>query len=365
MKSTTLLFLITLCLTFALSCKDDKKTSDTQDINATSSENGGFKTKQDMLAHLFTSKGEIVLGLEYQKAPMTVANFVGLAEGSINNSHKSNGVPFYDGLKFHRVIKDFMIQTGDPTGTGAGSAGYSFADEILPDLNHDGAGVLSMANSGPGTNSSQFFITHKSTPWLDGKHTVFGKVIKGMNVVNSIEQGDVMDSIRIERNSSEATHFDAPKVFESQKAISAEKQRQAIISKYKSIQSTALYRAFEEYVNDKFPTARKTASGLYIIADELDGPKPKNGSQVKVHYKGTLTNNVVFDESFSKGKPLDFVLGAQQVIPGWDLGIAMLSKGQKGKLIIPPYLAYGESGIGGVIGPNETLIFEVQLLDFK
>ena len=151
-----------------------------------------------LYAEMRTSKGPILLRLYPDKAPLTVANFVGLAEET-KSSNKKEGVPFYDGILFHRVIKDFMIQGGDPDGTGRGGPGYKFPDEFDPDLRHDGPGVLSMANSGPGTNGSQFFITHKATPWLDGKHTVFGKVLKSQEVVNAVAQGDSIEKLIIHR----------------------------------------------------------------------------------------------------------------------------------------------------------------------
>ncbi|MBL7940604.1 MAG: peptidylprolyl isomerase [Flavobacteriales bacterium] len=168
-------------------------------------------------AKIKTNKGMITLKLEYEKAPMTVANFVGLAEGKVKNTAKAEGVPYYDGISFHRVIPDFMIQGGDPTGTGSGGPGYAFADEIHPDLKHNRAGTLSMANAGPATNGSQFFITHKETAWLDGKHAVFGYVTEGQDVVNAIAGGDKMESVKIERIGKAAQAWDAMKVLADNK----------------------------------------------------------------------------------------------------------------------------------------------------
>lgn len=170
-----------------------------------------------LFAEMQTSKGTILLYLEMDKTPLTVANFVGLAEGKIKNKAREEGTPYYDGLSFHRVIPDFMIQGGDPDGNGSGGPGYSFKDEIDRSLHHSAPGILSMANAGPGTNGSQFFITHKETPWLDGKHTIFGHVVEGQDVVNAIRQGDVIQQVKIIRKGKQAKKFDAVAIFEQLK----------------------------------------------------------------------------------------------------------------------------------------------------
>lgn len=369
LNSTKPLFLGLIILLSFHSCKNKDVSPDTQVIGENIPK---FTPNKDMIAMIYTSKGIIKVGLEFVRAPLTVANFVSLAEGQMPNVHKSIGKPFYDGMLFHRVMPQFMIQGGDPSSNGTGNAGYQFDDEFHPELRHDDAGVLSMANSGPGTNSCQFFITHNSTPWLDNVHTVFGKVIEGQEIVNKIVKGDRIDSIRIVRNTAEAKNFDAQLVFQSQKEIIKEKIRQEQTSQYSQYQNTPIYKAFEEYVKKAYPQASKTPSGLYYIkhntTEELQAVA---GNVVKVHYRGMLTSKKIFDESYSRGKPLEFQLGKQMVIPGWDEGIALLRKGEKATLIIPSYLAYGEAGIqdpnGGPspIGPNETLIFDLELVSIK
>jgi len=176
------------------------------------------KLEKGMYAEMQTTKGTILLQLEFEKTPLTVANFVGLAEGKIKNSAKAAGVPYYDGLSFHRVIADFMIQGGDPQGNGSGGPGYAFKDECLPEFTFNGSGILAMANAGPTTNGSQFFITHKETPWLNGRHTIFGHVITGQDIVNEIQQGDKIDKVKIIRKGKPAKKFKAENIFEELKS---------------------------------------------------------------------------------------------------------------------------------------------------
>jgi peptidylprolyl isomerase len=300
-----------------------------------------------------TNKGEIVARLEHDKTPLTVANFVGLAEGNLKNDAKAEGEPFYDGLSFHRVIANFMVQGGDPKGNGTGGPGYKFADEFHPELNHDGPGVLSMANAGPNSNGSQFFITHVETPWLDNKHTVFGKVTDGMEVVNAIEQGDTLQKLEIVRVGDEAQAWDARMVFEEFAATEREKAaQQAKLEEQKLAELTV---GFE-----------KTDSGLhYKITKEAGGKKPQPGDFVAVHYRGSLLDGTVFDESYSRNSPIEFPLGQGRVIAGWDQGIALLGEGDEAELLIPPALGYGAQGAGGVIPPNAWLKFQVTLVKVK
>ncbi|MEP5253942.1 MAG: peptidylprolyl isomerase [Winogradskyella arenosi] len=306
-----------------------------------------------LYAKFNTSKGEILVNLEFEKAPGTVGNFVALAEGNLENAVKPQGTPYYDGLKFHRVIPDFMIQGGCPQGTGTGNPGYKFDDEFHPDLRHSGPGVLAMANSGPATNGSQFYITHVATDWLDNKHTVFGNVVEGQDVVDAIAQGDQIESLEIVRQGDAAENFNAVEAFRTfegsrEKRIAAEREAaRAELDK--------LAAGFEE-----------TASGLrYKIIQKGEGKKAEKGNMVSVHYKGQLADGTVFDSSYKRNSPLDFQVGVGQVIPGWDEGICLLSVGDKARFVIPSDLAYGAAGAGGVIPPNATLVFDVELMGTK
>ncbi len=315
-------------------------------------------TLDDGLYAVFnTSKGEIIIELFHKKAPLTVSNFVGLAEGT-KDSNKPKGTCFYDGLKFHRVIKEFMVQGGDPEGTGRGGPGYSFSDEFDPDLKHDGPGILSMANSGPNSNGSQFFITHKATPWLDNKHTVFGKVVVGKDVVDKIQKGDVMKTVRILRVGEGVEKFKGDqKAFE--KLDSAIKER--VVKKQKKANDNQA-----SLIKEKWPNAKKTPSGLmYVVTKEGEGSKPEIGQTVTAHYIGTLLNGSKFDSSRDRGKPFEFPVGKRRVIRGWDEGFLDMKKGEKRILIIPYSLAYGERGRPPVIPPKATLVFDVELIDIK
>ena len=306
--------------------------------------------KEGLFAQIKTSKGVIEIQLEFEKTPGTVGNFVGLSIGKIKNSNKELGKPYYDGLKFHRVINDFMIQGGCPIGTGTGDPGYKFDDEFNADLKHDKPGILSMANSGPATNGSQFFITHIETPWLDNKHTVFGHVIDGIDVVNSIVQDDEIINIKINAVGEKAQSFDPVKAFEN-------------FNKLKEERINEQKKRTEKLLNDLSDGYSKTDSGLmYKFLDNKNSNKPSKGEKVKVHYKGMLLDGTVFDSSFKRNQPIEFTLGIGQVIKGWDEGISLLGVGDKASFIIPSDLAYGESGAGGVIPPNAPLLFEVELI---
>lgn len=354
---------------------------------------------EGIFATIVTNKGTIVLELEYKKTPVTVANFIALAEGknTFVTDEKLKGKPFYDGLKFHRVIKDFMIQGGDPSGNGSGGPGYAFKDEIT-DLKHTKGGILSMANSGPATNGSQFFITHKDTPWLDGKHTVFGHVTQGMDVVNQIAQNDVMLKVTITRKGTAAKAFDAPKVFadyynnkaedaKKQAAIDAENQKkqaeiQAETKRVYEEKYSSVIKAKAAYFATEKATATTTPSGLvYKITQKGTGIKPADGTTFYFNYAGYFEDGNLFDSSYAdvcktygkydanrdaqKGyQAFPFEAGKKDgMIPGFIEGLSLISFGEKAIIYIPSNLAYGEKGAGGVIPPNATLIFEIEMIE--
>lgn len=326
--------------------------------------------KEDGLYAKFTvSKGTILIQLFPDKAPLTVCNFVGLAEGKINNTAKAPGVPYYDGLKFHRVIskangdgQDFMVQGGDPKGNGTGGPGYSFADEFHPTLKHDAPGYLSMANSGVNTNGSQFFITIVPTPWLDNKHSIFGKVIEGQEVVNTSKTNDDLIKVEIIRKGAEAQKYVADQAtFDKLKADIVNKAAEKLLQAKANAE-----KEFQELIAAKYPTAKKTASGLYYIVEkEGTGAQAQAGNQVKVHYVGKFTDGSEFDNSYTRNEPIAFQLGKGQVIAGWDEGVALMKVGAKFKLIIPYYLGYGEKGYPGAIPAYSTLIFDTELVEVK
>ena len=300
-----------------------------------------------------TTKGLIVVKLTEDLTPGTVGNFVALAEGQLENKARPMGKPYYDGLKFHRVIPDFMIQGGCPLGNGTGDGGYKFDDEFHPSLKHDRPGVLAMANSGPGTNGSQFYITHVPTPWLDGKHTVFGHVVDGQDIVDAVAQGDVLESVEIVRFGEDAEKWNAIEAFRNFEGSRAKRINNAKMEA--ELKMEKLAAGFE-----------KTESGLrYKMIQKGNGKKAENGKTVSVHYEGSLENGKVFDSSYPRKKPIEFPLGKGNVIEGWDEGIALLQVGDKARFVIPSYLAYGSSGAGGVIPPDATLIFDVELMDVK
>ncbi len=331
------LFLISCSLSFAAT--DSKKLGD------------------GLYAQFETNRGIILVSLYYKRVPNTVANFVGLAQGT-KASNQPAGKKFYDGLIFHRVIPNFMIQGGDPDGTGRGGPGYQFPDEFHPSLIHDGPGVLSMANSGPNTNGSQFFITHKATPWLNFKHSVFGRVVDGMEVVNSIQKGDRIKTVTIIKKGDQVQSFKTDPASIDARRNKLRAQKEVALVEYQA--------TFEKKMMGKHPDALKIESGpMYVPLKEGSGPAVKAGDRVSVHYTGVLEDGKKFDSSRDRGKPIQFIIGKGEVIKGWDIGIMGMKKGEMRRLLIPYPLAYGEAGYPGVIPPKASLIFDVELMDFK
>lgn len=364
--------------------------------------------EEGLFAEIKTNQGTILLSLDFKKTPVTVANFVSLAEGKNDFvDEKLKGKPFYDGLKFHRVIANFMIQGGDPDGTGAGGPGYNFTDEIT-DLTHEGSGILSMANAGANTNGSQFFITHKETPWLDGKHTVFGHVVEGQDVVDKIKQGDVIEKITIIKKGKEAKKFKAEKVFKAymkdkeaedkriaalndksrenfakvqeekrKKQVALEEQRK----KEQEAKISAICTEKSVYFAHLKEKATQTDSGLlYVITQKGTNQKPEPGTSVKVAYSGFFNDGKLFDSSNPEvaklfGRydlrreqsgnygPIESTIGQHRFIAGFAEGVDLLHYGEKATLFIPSKLAYGEKGAGGgLIPPNTDLVFEIELV---
>jgi len=313
-------------------------------------------SQDGLYALLKTTKGDIVIRLEFEKAPLTVANFVGLAEGT-KKSNKPAGTPFYNGVTFHRVINDFMIQSGDPKGNGTGGPGYEFPDEFGKGLKHDGPGILSMANRGPDTGGSQFFITHVATPWLDGKHAVFGKVVEGMDIVNSIVQGDKINEIIIQRVGAAAKAFDTSEA--------GFQQLQAQVLEARKGAAAAAKKETMELITSKWPDLSTTKSGLmYKITTPGNGTKPAKGKTVVVEYTGSFLDGRVFDSSKGRGD-FEFAVGMGRVIKGWDEAVLDMSIGEERIIVLPPELAYGTAGAGGVIPPNAWLMFTVKLKGVK
>ena len=334
--------------------------------------------KDGLYANFQTSKGNMIVKFEDKKAPVTVANFVGLAEGKIQNKAKAKGVPYYDGTIFHRVIKDFMIQGGDPKGTGMGDPGYKFDDE-KNDLQHTGKGILSMANSGPNTNGSQFFITEVATPWLDGRHTVFGEVVNGKDVIDSIanvEKGPqdkpktdvVLEKVSVFTKGDDYKNYDAAAIFNEGKGKIQESNKAAVakIEADKKKKAEEFAANQQKLVDDLKAGMQVTPSGLYYkITKATNGAAPQRGDEVAVHYAGKLVDGSEFDSSFKRNQPIDIPIGVGQVIKGWDEGIMLLKEGETATLLIPSELGYGSAGAGGVIPPNAWLIFDVELVSVK
>lgn len=336
-----------------------------------------------LYADIKTTKGDIIVQLYYEQTPVTVANFISLAEGTnpfVSDEYK--GKRFYDGVTFHRVMKDFMIQGGDPTATGMGSPGYKFKDEFNDSLIHDRKGILSMANPGPMANGSQFFITHKPTPWLDNRHSIFGEVVQGLEVVDSIANvavGEankpltdvVMNEVAIIRKGKAAKNFDAVEIltayFEEEREIAAE--------------LAAKKEEFAANMLSQLNRAETLPSGLKILKiREGQGEKPTNGQKILVNYAGWLADGTLFDTSVDSiareyGKyqqllelhrgnfgPAEMTFSPDaRLIAGFKEGLLSMNIGDKIRLFIPPHLGYGPQG-SGPIPPNADLVFDLEIM---
>ncbi len=323
-------------------------------LAATNACKAGPNLPDGLYARIDTAKGAITIRLEYQKAPLAVANFVGLAEGTLD---AASGRHFYDGLKFHRVEAGFVVQGGDPAGDGSGDPGYNFPDEFSIDLRHDAAGVVAMANYGPDTNGSQFYITLAPLPALDDTYTVFGRVVDGMPVVQKLAVGDVMNTVSIIRVGNDAKQFKT-----DQSAWSGYYADAATASKARLASART---KIVDAITARWPGLVARPDGILTkTLTEGTGEKVRRGSMAKVSYKGMLPDGRVFDQSILHGGPLEFELGVGKVIPGWDMVIADMKKGEKRLVAIPPEYAYGTQGAAGIIPPNSYLVFELELVDF-
>jgi cyclophilin family peptidyl-prolyl cis-trans isomerase len=369
----TLITALLFCSVFAGlgGCNEMKKTNAAADTNKTeSAANSPVADGRDgVFAVIETSRGTIVAELFYKQTPLTVINFAGLAEGTLD---AAQGKPFYDGVLFHRVISrangdadDFMIQTGDPlskdpareSSWGTGGPGYKFADEFVSGLKHDVPGKLSMANSGAGTNGSQFFITIVPTPWLDGRHTVFGQVIHGQDIVNKTQQKDIIKKITIVRQGEEAKQF---------KATQAEWNALNEAVRQKALNALADERKkTEAEAHRKFPAAQTSPEGiLFVVTRQGSGQAVGKGKTVQAHYKGYFLTDEVFDSSAGRD-PIAFITGAGQMIPGFDIMVQGMKIGEKRTIVIPPEQAYGAQGAGGVIPPNAFICFDIELMSAR
>ena len=308
-----------------------------------------------LYAEIRTERGTILCQLEFQKTPMTVANFVGLAEGTLKANGQS-GRRFYDGLTFHRVVPGFVIQGGDPQGDGSGGPGYQIPNETRSDLKHDAAGVLAMANSGPDTNGSQFYITLAAAAHLDGGYSVFGHVVQGQDVVSSVKQGDHMISVRIIRVGAAAGAFTVTqKGFDAMVASALA----GVAERKKKGRTDAI-----ALIQKQWPKLITTNSGLmYEVMKTGSGGSPGAAASVSIAYKGMLLNGTVFADSAPSG-PAVAVQMDKLAIKGWTEALLAMKRGEKRRLVLPPELAFGSRGYSNVVAPDAFVVFELELVDF-
>lgn len=332
-----------------------------------------------MYAVFETTKGKIICQLEFEKTPMTVASFVGLIEGNFQGAGKSFTEPYYDGIKFHRVINDFMIQGGDPTGTGRGGPGYRFPDEIVDGLKHTGPGILSMANSGPSTNGSQFFITHKATPWLDGKHTVFGHVVQGQDVVDAIEQNDTMDKVTVLRVGEKAKAFNATETFQTLYAPFYEEfvVWPAYVDSVSKMPIADFNAGFYEMIKASLPKKqakklKQTNSGLVYLLNKRGKKKlmVTPGDTLDVHTEGLhrSTEKPFFNtrDAGAESMKFQFQNPRRRMVNGFEEALQLMGPGGSGTFYLPYHLGYGVGGNPGAkIKPYEDVTFKIEVLSVK
>jgi cyclophilin family peptidyl-prolyl cis-trans isomerase len=334
------------------------------------------KYPRGLYAEVTTNKGLIVMRLEFEKTPMTVANFVGLAEGSIENPAQPLGTPYFNGTKWHRVVPGHVIQGGQPAGGKFEGPGYLFPNEIDPTLNHDKSGMVGMANAGPHTNGSQWYITLADRSYLNGNYTVFGEVIQGLDVVKAIVQGDEIITVKIVRIGRIAGQF---------RPTAAAFKQMVAAAEARVMKETAERKAREEeLVAGQWPKAVAGENGVrFIINKEGTGKPPAAGAIVKASYAGkTLLSGLAFIGTADAGKPyrgetpepFEFEIGKTKINPGLDAAFPQMKKGEKRTLIIPDDQAYGRNGFYSksrpnekrfVIGPFSMLVYEIEVLDIK
>lgn len=349
-------------------------------ISTSMAQSKDLKLEKGLYAKIETTKGDIFLKLYQEESPLTVANFVGLSEGKFKVFDTiQHEKPFYDGITFHRVIAKFMIQGGDPTATGSGGPGYSFWDETNNGLVFDKKGILAMANAGPNTNGSQIFITHVPTPHLNGKHTIFGQVLEGQDVVDAIQQGDKINHIEIIKKGIKYKLYNPTKEFKNEyEALEEVVEKERLESQKLKAQdnvrlSEAKSKSQDEYksyfynlVKEIEPSAIQTESGLvYVVKEKGTGESPQKGDKVSLHYLGKFVYGDKFDSSYDRNAPLDFNYLEMGLIPGFNEGVGISKKGEKIDLYIPYFLAYGERGQNPVIPPYSDLIFKLEILDVQ
>lgn len=328
--------------------------------------------EKGVYAHIQTNKGEIVAFLEYENVPMTVSNFVGLAEGTIDNAAFGLGRPYYTNSKWHRVVPEHVIQGGSPDIKGRAGTGYSYPNEIYDGLSHGDAGVLGIANAGPHTNGSQFYITLGDRSYLDGNYSLFGYVVKGMDVVYSIDQNDIIERIEIKRIGRKAERF-KPVTRTFQKMVDKANAKLAKNEKEKN-------RLVVEYITTNYSLAKNDTNGItHQVLNEGSGELIGQGTSVKIKYNGkVLLEELAFVSTEDAGKPLnenaavefDYEVGTSKINKGLDWIIPQMKLGEKRVVIVPPNMAYGRNGFYGpykpsnqrfIINPGATLVYKIEI----